>query len=100
MGWRKIVEEYGDELNQSLSVNDLYNFLKDIQKDSKRKLHFTPKHYTWIENGVEYSSWEIAPGMFTGDAGMENYSKELHRYAKSLSPGSSKRTKKKPRKGL
>jgi len=104
MGWRKIVKEHGNELNQSLSINDLYNFLKDIQKDiqkdRKRLLHFTPKHYTWTEDGVEYSSWEIAPGMFTGDAGMENYLKELHKYAKSLSVGGSKRTTKKSRKGL
>ena len=81
---------------EPLKVSDLYNFLKDIHKDLVgQDLTGYPKHHTWEDRGQVYSTWEIRPGMCTGDAGFELYTKALRKYAESVGTRSSKRTKKK-----
>ena len=35
------------------------------------------KNYKWTENGENFSMWEIAPGIYTGDGGAKEYQKLL-----------------------
>lgn len=45
-----------------------------------------PKHYVWEEDGVRYSSWEISPGVFTGDNGKEMFNKAMEEELKNILP--------------
>lgn len=88
-GWRELIrEEHNAFNNKPLTLSDLKRFLTDIYKEKVSKLGYNPmeypKHYVWEEDGVQYSMWELKPGMFTGDGGMEYYSKSLKELSNSL----------------
>lgn len=102
-GFRELIKDKHIP-TEPLSISKLYDFLKDIHKDLVgQDLTGYPKHHVWEENGQVYSSWEIRPGMCTGDGGYKMFcdalKKEADKYAKSLSSRSSKRIKNESRKG-
>lgn len=43
------------------------------------------KNYKWTENGENFSMWEIAPGIYTGDGGAKEYQKLLTQEIRKIS---------------
>lgn len=58
--------------------------VNDTIKEIFTKKEFYPKHYVWVEDGVKYSAWEIAPGTMTGDGGMEMLHKMIKEEAEAF----------------
>lgn len=71
---------------KDLTLEDFTKKLEKVfgNKETYENLLIYPKHYTWEEDGMQYSAWEISEGVFTGDGGMELFNQAITNELKNL----------------
>lgn len=87
-GWNALVKDK-DITEHILTEKELEDRIDELWKGSplsSSDIFGYPKHHVWEEDGIRYSSWEISPGMFTGDGGKEMYDKVLKEEFEKLFP--------------
>jgi len=60
--------EFSIKLMDEIFRDVFYN--NDNEPKRWQNMNWTPKHYVYTEDGVQYSIWQVGP-IFTGNVGME-----------------------------
>lgn len=59
-------------MDNDITIEEMKRLMKEC------RIGIYPKHHEWIgEDGTHYSAWEISQGVFTGDAGIKQFRKNL-----------------------